>query len=168
MAGEPGFEPRQTESESVVLPLHHSPIPSSFNGLIGNPTATRQGSPASRCSAALFLPAAGRTWQAVEALFAGRPPAPRAVNFGRGPRLVRRMLAVARADVPSRYKSRAMSRAAAAAENLPNPRDAFDECLAVAARQPNLLLSGGHVMFRIQTGKAARHRIRPSIIRRRG
>ena len=26
LAGEPGFEPRQTESESVVLPLHHSPI----------------------------------------------------------------------------------------------------------------------------------------------
>jgi hypothetical protein len=26
VAGEPGFEPRQTESESVVLPLHHSPI----------------------------------------------------------------------------------------------------------------------------------------------
>ena len=25
VAGEPGFEPRQTESESVVLPLHHSP-----------------------------------------------------------------------------------------------------------------------------------------------
>src|SRR5690242_8942523 len=25
LAGEPGFEPRQTESESVVLPLHHSP-----------------------------------------------------------------------------------------------------------------------------------------------
>jgi hypothetical protein len=25
MAGELGFEPRQTESESVVLPLHHSP-----------------------------------------------------------------------------------------------------------------------------------------------
>jgi hypothetical protein len=26
MAGELGFEPRQTESESVVLPLHHSPM----------------------------------------------------------------------------------------------------------------------------------------------
>jgi hypothetical protein len=26
LAGELGFEPRQTESESVVLPLHHSPI----------------------------------------------------------------------------------------------------------------------------------------------
>ena len=26
VAGELGFEPRQTESESVVLPLHHSPI----------------------------------------------------------------------------------------------------------------------------------------------
>ena len=26
VAGEPGFEPRQTESESVVLPLHHSPM----------------------------------------------------------------------------------------------------------------------------------------------
>ena len=25
MAGEQGFEPRQTESESVVLPLHNSP-----------------------------------------------------------------------------------------------------------------------------------------------
>src|ERR1700676_2701949 len=25
LAGELGFEPRQTESESVVLPLHHSP-----------------------------------------------------------------------------------------------------------------------------------------------
>ena len=28
VAGELGFEPRQTESESVVLPLHHSPITS--------------------------------------------------------------------------------------------------------------------------------------------
>ena len=26
LAGELGFEPRQTESESVVLPLHHSPM----------------------------------------------------------------------------------------------------------------------------------------------
>src|ERR1700733_8502208 len=26
VAGELGFEPRQTESESVVLPLHHSPL----------------------------------------------------------------------------------------------------------------------------------------------
>ena len=26
LAGELGFEPRQTESESVVLPLHHSPF----------------------------------------------------------------------------------------------------------------------------------------------
>ena len=26
LAVEPGFEPRQTESESVVLPLHHSPM----------------------------------------------------------------------------------------------------------------------------------------------
>ena len=26
MAGEEGFEPSQTESESVVLPLHNSPI----------------------------------------------------------------------------------------------------------------------------------------------
>ena len=26
VAGELGFEPRQTESESVVLPLHHSPM----------------------------------------------------------------------------------------------------------------------------------------------
>src|SRR6476620_6377643 len=34
LAGELGFEPRQTESESVVLPLHHSPInPSIFRKL---------------------------------------------------------------------------------------------------------------------------------------
>jgi hypothetical protein len=35
VAGEPGFEPRQTESESVVLPLHHSPmrLPSKINAL---------------------------------------------------------------------------------------------------------------------------------------
>ena len=35
LAGEPGFEPRQTESESVVLPLHHSPmrLPSKINAL---------------------------------------------------------------------------------------------------------------------------------------
>ena len=25
--GLPGFEPRQTESKSVVLPLHHNPVP---------------------------------------------------------------------------------------------------------------------------------------------
>jgi transposase-like protein len=35
LAGELGFEPRQTESESVVLPLHHSPIlPNKFNHLV--------------------------------------------------------------------------------------------------------------------------------------
>ena len=36
LAGEPGFEPRQTESESVVLPLHHSPteLLSEFNDLL--------------------------------------------------------------------------------------------------------------------------------------
>ena len=36
LAGELGFEPRQTESESVVLPLHHSPTesPSEFNDLL--------------------------------------------------------------------------------------------------------------------------------------
>src|SRR4051794_23233822 len=34
LAGELGFEPRQTESESVVLPLHHSPIfKNNFNNL---------------------------------------------------------------------------------------------------------------------------------------
>ncbi len=34
LAGELGFEPRQTESESVVLPLHHSPMNCSvFNTL---------------------------------------------------------------------------------------------------------------------------------------
>jgi hypothetical protein len=35
LAGEPGFEPRQTESESVVLPLHHSPmeLPCKINAL---------------------------------------------------------------------------------------------------------------------------------------
>src|SRR5215472_6156932 len=38
LAGEPGFEPRQTESESVVLPLHHSPrdLPNEFNGLLNS------------------------------------------------------------------------------------------------------------------------------------
>src|SRR5215813_3807614 len=36
LAGEPGFEPRQTESESVVLPLHHSPteLPNKFKWLL--------------------------------------------------------------------------------------------------------------------------------------
>ena len=37
LAGELGFEPRQTESESVVLPLHHSPKSlSNIRGLAGN------------------------------------------------------------------------------------------------------------------------------------
>jgi hypothetical protein len=36
VAGELGFEPRQTESESVVLPLHHSPrFLNKFRDLIG-------------------------------------------------------------------------------------------------------------------------------------
>lgn len=26
LAGAPGFEPRQAESESAVLPLHHAPL----------------------------------------------------------------------------------------------------------------------------------------------
>ena len=30
LVAEPGFEPRQTESESVVLPLHHSAMFCSF------------------------------------------------------------------------------------------------------------------------------------------
>src|SRR6185437_1390474 len=37
LAGELGFEPRQTESESVVLPLHHSPKLSGYiNDIAGN------------------------------------------------------------------------------------------------------------------------------------
>ena len=35
LAGEPGFEPRQTESESVVLPLHHSPTDPDEKGFQG-------------------------------------------------------------------------------------------------------------------------------------
>ena len=42
LAGELGFEPRQTESESVVLPLHHSPIDR-------GPDLTHGVSPADRC-----------------------------------------------------------------------------------------------------------------------
>jgi hypothetical protein len=30
LAGEPGFEPRLTESESAVLPLNYSPTPSGW------------------------------------------------------------------------------------------------------------------------------------------
>src|SRR5215472_11754368 len=55
LAGEPGFEPRQTESESVVLPLHHSPTAFSeqIQYLIevsGSGVDTLVGSPAPRPS----------------------------------------------------------------------------------------------------------------------
>jgi hypothetical protein len=44
MAGELGFEPRQTESESVVLPLHHSPkLPSSLKSLRWMPAIAGEG-----------------------------------------------------------------------------------------------------------------------------
>ena len=36
MAAELGFEPRQTESESVVLPLHNSAIAAVFQPLLEN------------------------------------------------------------------------------------------------------------------------------------
>ena len=32
MAARPGFEPRQTEPESVVLPLHHRAVSAAKNG----------------------------------------------------------------------------------------------------------------------------------------
>ena len=45
MAGELGFEPRQTESESVVLPLHHSPkLPSNLKSLRRVPAIAGEGS----------------------------------------------------------------------------------------------------------------------------
>ena len=44
VAGELGFEPRQTESESVVLPLHHSPkLPSSLKSLRRMPAIAGEG-----------------------------------------------------------------------------------------------------------------------------
>ena len=44
LAGELGFEPRQTESESVVLPLHHSPkLPSSLKSLRRMPAIAGEG-----------------------------------------------------------------------------------------------------------------------------
>jgi hypothetical protein len=51
LAGELGFEPRQTESESVVLPLHHSPkLLSSLKSLRRVPAITGEG--------ILFIPSA--------------------------------------------------------------------------------------------------------------
>ncbi len=41
MAGELGFEPRQTESESVVLPLHHSPKIAERSQNLKTPPAVR-------------------------------------------------------------------------------------------------------------------------------
>ncbi len=64
VAGELGFEPRQTESESVVLPLHHSPIlPSRFKHLrfCGAGAAGELQIPAEACA---VLPAQSRPWQA--------------------------------------------------------------------------------------------------------
>src|SRR3984893_2040422 len=51
VAGQLGFEPRQTESESVVLPLHHSPrFLNNIRGLIGilSVLASDQANPAQR------------------------------------------------------------------------------------------------------------------------
>ena len=66
LAGEPGFEPRQTESKSVVLPLHHSPtdLPNKFKVLSKCPevTSTRL-SLSARLHRALLL-ATSRPWQA--------------------------------------------------------------------------------------------------------
>ncbi len=44
VAGELGFEPRQTESESVVLPLHHSPteLLNKSNNLLNYPAMGRE------------------------------------------------------------------------------------------------------------------------------
>ena len=68
VAGELGFEPRQTESESVVLPLHHSPrILNRFNDLwpcaklSGNSKRRDDESPAEVCA---LLTACSRAWQA--------------------------------------------------------------------------------------------------------
>jgi hypothetical protein len=64
VAGELGFEPRQTESESVVLPLHHSPkFHNNINALIACCAVVRGrcGNPF-RCGAVLLAPS--RAWQA--------------------------------------------------------------------------------------------------------
>ena len=65
VAGELGFEPRQTESESVVLPLHHSPIIAQqiqwLDDLKGNRLARDRVDPAKACA---VLPAQSRPWQA--------------------------------------------------------------------------------------------------------
>jgi hypothetical protein len=64
VAGELGFEPRQTESESVVLPLHHSPkFHNKINALTACCAVARDGcgNPLG-CGAVLLAPS--RAWQA--------------------------------------------------------------------------------------------------------
>src|SRR5665647_3734313 len=82
LAGELGFEPRQTESESVVLPLHHSPILKQLHILKRNTCSSRDGSggacasvrPSTRKLPAL---ASAREWGSCH-WTAGRPPSSRA------------------------------------------------------------------------------------------
>src|SRR5579859_2738864 len=70
LAGELGFEPRQTESESVVLPLHHSPrITQDINSLAGclDISVQRVRLPNRRPRECDLLPAWSRAWQALMA-----------------------------------------------------------------------------------------------------
>src|SRR5258706_11319187 len=62
VAGELGFEPRQTESESVVLPLHHSPIFSDTYWIFLQSLRRAQVNPRALCRSTRRLPslASGR------------------------------------------------------------------------------------------------------------
>src|SRR6266851_1915054 len=65
LAGELGFEPRQTESESVVLPLHHSPrVLNNIRDLTGilRVLASDQTRSSAERRAVLLVPS--RPWQA--------------------------------------------------------------------------------------------------------
>ena len=64
VAGELGFEPRQTELEFVVLPLHHSPkFHNNINALTACCAVARDGcGNPFRCGAVLLAPS--RAWQA--------------------------------------------------------------------------------------------------------
>jgi hypothetical protein len=64
LAGELGFEPRQTESESVVLPLHHSPRFLNYIRYLTGFLAVLAADGANPRKACAVLPVSSRPWQA--------------------------------------------------------------------------------------------------------
>jgi hypothetical protein len=159
LAGELGFEPRQTESESVVLPLHYSPMDYQTNsilyGIVPQSLASRSANRRSRRGA--VLPARCRTWQADLAGGFGERAVKRAQGrkqrAARHPLAQRASLHVQDLIVCSRGKADGVSQG--------RSRPVSDKLSSLRRRRrrfPNLPMLTCHAMLKGQKKGAARPR----------